>query len=143
MAPTLDGGGYWLLAADGGVFAFGNARFYGSTGNIRLTQRIVGGVSAPDGGGYWLVAADGGVFAFGGARFYGSTGNVHLTQPVVGMAADPATFGYWLVAADGGVFSFHAPFYGSRSGQNGTDRFYAIDATISGGGYFLAGQHPA
>ncbi len=30
MTPTSDGGGYWLVAADGGVFTFGNGEFYGS-----------------------------------------------------------------------------------------------------------------
>jgi hypothetical protein len=30
MAATPDGGGYWLVAADGGVFTYGNARFFGS-----------------------------------------------------------------------------------------------------------------
>lgn len=30
IASTPDGGGYWLLGADGGVFSFGNARFHGS-----------------------------------------------------------------------------------------------------------------
>ena len=74
MAATADGGGYWLVASDGGVFAFGDARFYGSTGSIRLNRPVVGMAATPDGGGYWLVASDGGVFAFGDARFYGSTG---------------------------------------------------------------------
>ena len=32
MAATPDGDGYWVVASDGGVFAFGDARFYGSTG---------------------------------------------------------------------------------------------------------------
>jgi hypothetical protein len=30
MTPTPDGGGYWLVAADGGIFAFGRARFAGA-----------------------------------------------------------------------------------------------------------------
>jgi hypothetical protein len=30
IVPTPDGMGYWLLAADGGVFDFGNAQFWGS-----------------------------------------------------------------------------------------------------------------
>jgi hypothetical protein len=30
MADTADHGGYWLFAADGGVFAFGDAPFLGS-----------------------------------------------------------------------------------------------------------------
>ena len=32
MATTPDGKGYWLLASDGGIFAFGDAGFHGSTG---------------------------------------------------------------------------------------------------------------
>ena len=118
MAPTPDGGGYWLVAADGGIFAFGDAQFYGSTGNLQLNAPIVGMTPTPDGGGYWLVAADGGIFAFGDARFYGSTGNIHLARPIVAMAAMPDGSGYWLSAGDGGLFDYgSAPFYGSAVGQ--------------------------
>ena len=63
--PTA--GGYWLVASDGGIFSFGDAQFYGSTGAIHLNQPIVGMAPTPDGRGYWLVASDGGIFAFGDA----------------------------------------------------------------------------
>ena len=56
MAPTPSGKGYWLVAADGGIFTFGDARFFGSTGAMRLNQPIVGMASTPSGKGYWLVA---------------------------------------------------------------------------------------
>ena len=78
--------GYWLDASDGGIFAFGAAGFYGSTGNITLNKPVVGMAATPDGRGYWLVATDGGIFAYGDAPFYGSTGNITLNKPVVGMA---------------------------------------------------------
>jgi hypothetical protein len=42
IAPTADGGGYWEVASDGGIFAFGDARFYGSMGGHRLNRPIVG-----------------------------------------------------------------------------------------------------
>ncbi len=42
MAATADGHGYWLVAADGGVFTFGDAQFFGSTGNIVLNKPVVG-----------------------------------------------------------------------------------------------------
>ncbi len=42
MAATPSGNGYWLVASDGGIFAFGDARFSGSTGAIKLNQRIAG-----------------------------------------------------------------------------------------------------
>jgi hypothetical protein len=42
MASTHDGRGYWLVASDGGIFSFGDAPFFGSTGGQPLNQPIVG-----------------------------------------------------------------------------------------------------
>ena len=80
MAATPDGGGYWLVASDGGIFAFGNAQFFGSTGNLNLVLPVVGMTTAPRGSGYWMVAADGGIFAFGSAGFFGSMPAVFAAQ---------------------------------------------------------------
>jgi hypothetical protein len=88
IAATPDSGGYWLVGRDGGVFSFGDARFYGSAGSLHLNQPIVGIAADSSTGGYWLVAADGGVFAFN-APFDGSAGGIHLNQPIVGIAATP------------------------------------------------------
>ncbi len=115
--PPSGGSGYWLVAADGGLFAYGDAAFFGSTGGMPLNQPVVGMAATPDGRGYWLVAADGGLFAYGDAAFFGSTGGMPLNQPVVGMAATPDGKGYWLVAADGGLFAYgDAAFFGSTGG---------------------------
>jgi cell wall-associated NlpC family hydrolase len=103
MAATPDGGGYWLVASDGGVFSFGDAGFFGSTGDVRLARPIVGLASTPDGEGYWLAGSDGGVFSFGDARFGGSTSGQGLAS-VVSMTADGA--GYDEVLDDGSVWSF-------------------------------------
>ena len=46
---TPTGKGYWLVASDGGIFAFGDARFFGSTGNIRLNRPIVAMAATPTG----------------------------------------------------------------------------------------------
>ena len=106
------------MAGDGGVFSYGDAHFYGSTGNLRLNKPVVGMAATPDGHGYWFVASDGGVFSYGDAHFYGSMGGHPLNKPVVGMAATPDGHGYWLVASDGGIFSFgDAHFYGSMGGH--------------------------
>jgi len=78
MASTPDGGGYRLVAADGGVFSFGDATFYGSMGGQRLNEPVVDIVSLRDGHGYWLVAADGGVLP--------SAGLLSTGQPNVGRA---------------------------------------------------------
>ena len=143
MAATPDGAGYWLVAADGGIFAFGDASFHGSLGALHLNAPIVGMAATPDGNGYWLVAADGGVFSFGDAAFHGSLGALHLNAPIVGMAATPDGAGYWLVAADGGVFTFgDAGFYGSLPGQGivAPAPVDAIAASPDGQGYWLVGR---
>jgi hypothetical protein len=138
MATTPDGRGYWLVASDGGVFAFGDARFRGSTGGEHLNAPIVGMASTPDGRGYWLVASDGGIFAFGDARFRGSTGSEHLNAPVVGMAATADGFGYWLVASDGGVFVFgDAHFRGSTGSERLNAPVVGMAARADAGGYWL------
>ena len=69
MAATPDGKGYWLVASDGGIFSYGDAAFYGSTGGMHLNKPIVGMAATPDGKGYWLVASDGGIFNYGDASF--------------------------------------------------------------------------
>ena len=106
MAATATGNGYWLVASDGGVFAFGDARFFGSTGGLTLNRPIVGMAATTTAAGYWMVASDGGIFAFGDAAFLGSTGSITLARPIVGMAATATGNGYWLVASDGGMFAF-------------------------------------
>ena len=76
-----------MVATDGGVFAFGNAPFFGSMGGHRLNAPINGMASASGGAGYRMVASDGGIFAFGNAPFLGSMGGRPLNQAVVGMTA--------------------------------------------------------
>jgi hypothetical protein len=135
--PAPGAQGYWEVAADGGVFTFGDAAFYGSMGGRPLDAPIVGLVATPDGKGYWEVASDGGIFSFGDAAFYGSMGGRHLDAPIVGMAAAPSGKGYWEVAADGGVFTFgDAAFGGSMGGKPLAAPIVAMAPTDDGGGYW-------
>ncbi len=130
--------GYRLVAADGGVFSYGDATFHGSTGHLRLNQPIVASAATPSGHGYWLFAADGGVFSFGDAQFAGSTGDMRLSRPIVAAAATPSGGGYWLFAADGGVFAFgDAAFSGSTGAIVLNSPVVGADATASGRGYRL------
>ena len=71
------------MAADGGVFAFGDAPFESSATNIHLNAPVRGIVPTQDGQGYWVGAADGGVFALGDANFFGSESGQPLVAPIV------------------------------------------------------------
>lgn len=167
IATTHNGNGYWLATADGSVYSFGTAKFYGSTFNYGLTglggshplnAPIVGMATAPNGSGYYLVAADGGVFNFGSAEFHGSSYSLGLTglngphplnAPIVGIVSTPGGNGYYLASADGGVFNFgSAKFHGSAyslgfTGLHGSHPIKSPVVSIlpspTGAGYYLIG----
>jgi hypothetical protein len=141
---------YWLVATDGGIFAFGDAGFHGSMGAVRLNKPVVGMAPTADGGGYWLVASDGGIFAFGDANFFGSIPGLglhpagsglpdSLDAPIVGMVPSHDGGGYFMVASDGGVFAFgDANFAGSCPGIGGcSGAAVAVMPDASGNGYWL------
>ena len=82
--PQRHNDGYWLAAADGGIFAF-DAPFLGSMGGTHLNRPVVGVVRY--GKGYLLVARDGGIFNFSKAPFFGSLGGATVPPNIVGAAA--------------------------------------------------------
>ena len=126
ITPTADDRGYWLVASDGGTFAYGDAGFYGSIPALglhaagsglapSLSAPIVGIVPSTDGGGYFMVGADGGVFAFGNARFEGSCPAIGgCVGTAVAVMPDATGDGYWVVTSVGAVYSFgDAHYYGA------------------------------
>jgi hypothetical protein len=136
--PAPPNSSYWLVASDGGIFSFGNAQFYGSTGGLVLNKPVVGMAATSSGNGYWFVASDGGIFNYGGAPFHGSEGGKPLNTPIVGMAATPDGGGYWEVASDGGIFSFgDAQFFGSMGGKPLNKPIVGMASTRDGLGYWL------
>ena len=86
MAATADGRGYWLVASDGGIFSFGDAAFFGSTGALSLNKAIVGMAATADGKGYRLAAGDGGIFSFGDAAYDGSASGLGPFTRVVAIS---------------------------------------------------------
>ena len=145
IVATADGKGYYLVAADGGVFAFGDAKFHGSAGNLKLVAPIVGLSITSTGAGYYLVGADGGVFTFGDAAY---AGNLYSTfsgpspdGPAVGIAADPAGPGYLIATAQGAIVSYGgAPFFGSPSLSGVTPAEPLVSVTYEPGGTGLLGH---
>ena len=135
--PTTDPAGYRLAAADGGLFAYGGAAFFGSAAGRPLPGPVAGTATDPAGGGYWEVGADGTVYPFD-APFDGEMAGRPLAAPVVGMAATPDGGGYWLVSADGGVFAFgDAGYFGSAAALHLAAPVVGMAATPDGGGYWL------
>ena len=139
LTETARPTGYWLTGGDAGVFNYGSAGYYGSTGGKVLNKPVVTMVSNPvDRAGYWQVASDGGIFNYGSAGFFDSMGGKPLNAPVVGMAPTKDGKGYWLVASDGGIFNFgNAGFHQSMGGKPLNKPIVGIVRTASGNGYWM------
>ena len=139
MVPTRTGHGYFMVASDGGVFAFGDARFEGSCPGIGgCSGAAVAVMPDQSGNGYWLVTANGGVYAFGDAPFYGDP--PPSSVPVVDAVATPDGHGYWILYANGGVSAFGdaAPLGAPLGYVNSFNPAAAIFPTADGRGYWVA-----
>jgi hypothetical protein len=76
IVPSADDGGYFMVASDGGVFAFGDAKFEGSCPGLRggCSGAAVAVMPDASGNGYWVVTATGNVYSFGDAQYFGAPG---------------------------------------------------------------------
>ena len=113
MAATPDGRGYWLVASDGGIFAYGDAPFYGSAGGQMALDPVVGMAPTGDGHGYWMVTrpAPSSPTATPSSRAASATSTCPHRWPA---SPPPVTAGATgSSGADGGVFAFgDAPYLG-------------------------------
>jgi hypothetical protein len=138
MVPSTDDGGYFMVGADGGVFAFGDAHFEGSCPQIGGCNGAAVAVM-PDatGNGYWLVTATGHVYTFGDAPYYGAPGPELV--PVTSAVRTPDGKGYWILFANGSIGAYgDAANLGSPAGRLGTSNpATAIFSTGDGDGYWV------
>jgi hypothetical protein len=139
MVPSHDQGGYFMVASDGGVFAFGDAKFAGSCPGIGgCSGAAVAVMPDASGNGYWLVTASGSVYTFGDAPYFGAPGG--QASPITSAVATPEGKGYWILDGNGQVFAYgDAANLGgvAAGGTGGFNPATAIFATSDGGGYWV------
>jgi hypothetical protein len=140
MVPSANGQGYYMVSADGGVFAF-NATFAGSCPSIGGCVGTTVAV-APDasGNGYWLVTNAGNIYAFGDARYLGAPGA--QSSAITAMVRTPDGGGYYILDGNGQVFAYgdaDASLGGLPAGTaSALDPATAIFDTPNGGGYWIS-----
>jgi len=129
MAAAPGGGGYWLVASDGGLFSFGDAGFAGAATGL-LRRGAVGMAAA--GGGYRILSGDGSVYAFGGAPYYGSV----FVPPMVGevITIDPGhdggnggAAGFIARPINGGNFTEPCDTVGTETGSGYPEHAFTFD----------------
>jgi hypothetical protein len=141
MVSSHDQGGYFMVASDGGVFAFGDAHFAGSCPGIGgCAGAAVAVMPDASGGGYWLITRTGHVYAFGDAPYLGGPGP--QSSPITSAVATPSGHGYYILDANGEVFA-----YGDANGglgnvppgaTAGLNAATAIFVTSDNGGYWVS-----
>jgi len=159
-APVGTSPGYWLVAADGGLFSFG-APFLGNP----MTQgpdvclsplgsdpwSCKGLATIGNGDGYWFISSEtfeGGISAmfsgFGAAEqlLANPAPLAGLNGQVVGAAATDNGAGLLVAASDGGVFTYgDATFFGSEAGAPGVRQIVGVSTSPTIAGYWLVGSN--
>jgi hypothetical protein len=138
MVPSIDDNGYFMVASDGGVFAFGDAHFAGSCPGIGgCSGAAVAVMPDATGNGYWLVTSTGSVYTFGDAPYFGAPGHGNVTSAV----ASPDGLGYQVLLSNGQVYSYgDAAADGSPPATdfNFLDQATSIFSTSDGAGYWVS-----
>lgn len=128
--------GYWMLGADGRVYAFGGAVAFPG-----VVPHAVAMVPRKDGKGYWVTDSSGHVSAYGTATFRAGAPRLNRGEAIRTMATTPTGNGYWLFSNEGRVFNFgDAHLLGDMSGTHLNGSIVASAATPSGNGYYMIGS---
>ena len=139
IAPTKTGNGYWFVAWDGGVFGFGDARFYGSTGNRRLNAPVDGMAATPTRQGLLARRVRRRHLRLRRRALLRLDGqHPPCARRSSAWRRSPSGKGYWLVASDGGVFGFgDAHFLGSAASTPRRRRSSESSRRAHGQGYWI------
>ena len=139
MAATPTGKGYWLVASDGGIFCFGDAKFHGSTGGIQLNKPIVGMAATPTGKGYWLVRERRRHLRLRRRAVLRLDRRASAsTSRSSRMAATPTGKGYWLVRERRRHLQLRRREVPRCDGTDDGRRCVGFAPTRSGNGYWMA-----
>ena len=141
--PVRRSTGYWMLTADGHVYAFGSAAYLGDGTPLPAGVTAVELEATPTGDGYWILDSRGGVRPFGDAVPFGSLdpGTLEAGERAVSLSATPTGGGYWIFTSRGRAVPFgDAGFFGDVSALHLNGPVIGSVATPSGQGYYLFGS---
>lgn len=126
--------GYWMVGADGHVYAFGDAPDLGSVpmfGAVDIEPTSTGK-------GYWTVDAAGRVAGFGDAVVSSVPPALDRGERVTSLSSAGSNRGYWIFTTAGRVLPYGgAPFHGDLSGRRLNGPVLDSIPTPTGGGYYL------
>ena len=134
-APTA-ARGYWMVAANGDVYGFGSARWFGNAApGARSAVDLEPTASRA---GYWVVDDIGRVWSFGDAPYLGGGPVLGAGETVTSLSATPSSRGYWLFTNRGRALPYgDAPWLGDMRGTRLNGPVLDSIPTRSGRGYYM------
>jgi hypothetical protein len=130
--------GYWMLEADGRVYAFGDAPPLSDPRGQLGTAQAVDLEPTPSGNGFWVVDDAGRVYGYGDALFHGNLGSLLAGERVTSLSATPSGNGYWIFTTRGRVATFgDATFHGDMSAVSLNGPVRDSVPTPTGKGYYM------
>lgn len=132
--------GYWTVAGDGTVTAFGDAEHFGDRSGS--TVAIVDMATTDTGLGYVLLGADGSLEAFGDAPDFGDVnGILSAGEEAIAVALTATSDGYWIFSDLGRVVAYGtAPDFGDVTNLELVGSIIDAIPTPSSLGYYLLGS---
>ena len=108
--------GYWMATANGQVFSFGAAHYYGGLPAVAPSPGVRHIEPTPSGNGYWLLDRSGGVTAYGDAPALGRPQGLAKGEDATSLSSTPTGHGYWVFTSLGRAVPFgDAGFFGDLS----------------------------
>jgi hypothetical protein len=132
--------GYWMATANGQVFSFGAAHYYGGLPAVAPPPGVRHIEPTPSGNGYWLLDRSGGVTAYGDAPALGRPQGLAKGEDATSLSSTPTGHGYWVFTSLGRAVPFgDAGFFGDLSALHLNAPVIGSVATPSGHGYYMVG----
>jgi 1-phosphatidylinositol phosphodiesterase len=135
--------GYYLLALDGKVYAYGEGRNVGEGvpgGTRAVSIAVKPAALSPRGPGYWILADNGNVSAYH-ATHHGQIASSANAQ-AVSIVATPDGGGYWILASNGRIHAYGNA--GDLGDKRGADQIAVSMATTPDGrGYWILSSRGA
>ncbi|MGQ0823729.1 MAG: Calx-beta domain-containing protein [Actinomycetota bacterium] len=140
-----DLGGYWMLEADGTVYAFGDADYYGDASRDSGSAAAVDIEPSATGSGYLLLDNAGTVRPYGNATTHTPTrplgANLPADEDATAISTTPNGGGYRIFTSKGRVATYgNATYHGDMSGIALNGPVSDAIPTPSGDGYYMIGS---
>jgi SpoIID/LytB domain protein len=130
--------GYHILNRAGGIYTFGNAKYFGNLIDRGYPGPGIGLADTPDGKGYAILNTGGGLYTFGNAKYYGNLIDRGYPGPAVAISMTPSGQGYAILNSGGGLYTFgDAKYFGNLIDKGYPGRAVSLSYTPSGKGYVI------